>query len=130
MDLQSADIVNSLNRAKTELTQLNAKERDYFIEVLLPLSVQLKNLQIEGATYDNVMKAIDASLWHDKRTAEMNSSPFKILGPILQDFICTDSDAPVSGAVKNILRDPLSWKNSPVKWGIDKGKSLFQKFRK
>lgn len=130
LDLQSKDIVNSLNQVRTKLTELNAKERDYFIETLLPLSVELKNLQIQGATYDNVMKAIDASLWRDKRTAEMNTNPWKVFVPMVENFIGTDSGDPVSDAVRKIVRDPLSWKNSPLKWGIDQGKNLFQRFKR
>lgn len=108
---QSQDILNQFNEVRTEFQKLNNKEKDFFIKVLLPLSVELKNLEIQGASYDNIMKAIDTTLWRDKRSAEINATPYRIFGRM----------------VDTVLDNPTPVKKGLKKWTIDKnGKWLYK----
>lgn len=117
LGLQGQSIVNTMHQVQTDLSRLNVKERDFFIEKLLPLTLQLKNLEIQGATYDNMMKAIDTALWHDKRIAEMSSSPFRIVGRLADEIIPKESTA--GRAFKTMVKESLEpfgmwksgWKN-------------------
>lgn len=114
---QSQDILNQFNEVRTEFQKLNNKEKDFFIKVLLPLSVELKNLEIQGASYDNIMKAIDSTLWRDKRSAEINATPYRIFGRMVDTVL--DNPAPVKKGLKKWTTD----KNG--KW-LYKGKPLFE----
>lgn len=114
---QSQDILNQFNQVRTEFQQLNNKEKDFFIKVLLPLSVELKNLEIQGASYDNIMKAIDSTLWRDKRSAEINATPYRIFGRMVDSVL--DDPVPVKKGLKKWTTD----KNG--KW-LYKGKPLFE----
>lgn len=123
LGLESQSIVNTMHQVQTDLSRLNVKERNFFIDKLLPLTLELKNLEIQGATYDNMMKAVDATLWHDKRIAEMSSSPFRIVGRLADEIIPKDS--PAGRAVKTMVKESFEpfgmwkegWKSVRKKFG-------------
>lgn len=109
LGLESQSIVNTMHQVQTELSRLNVKERNFFIDKLLPLTLQLKNLEIQGVSYDNMMKAVDASLWRDRRTAEMSSNPYRIAG-LLVDRLFNPSTAE---PIKRGLVKPKKWHKGP-----------------
>lgn len=123
LSLQSQSILNTMHQVQTDLSRLNVQERDFFVHKLLPLTLQLKNLEIQGATYDNMMKAIDSTLWHDKRIAEMSSSPFRIVGRLADEIIPKES--PAGRAVKTMVKESFEpfgmwkegWKKVRKKFG-------------
>lgn len=130
--LKTKSISNQIDKARLEFQHLSNKEKNFFVDNLLPLTLQLKNLEVQGASYDNAMKAIDASLWRDKRVAEMSSSPFKILGTIADGVL--NNGTPTSEALKDMIRHPFSPKYNPTyqsgKMVYDSIKKLFKKSSK
>lgn len=108
LGLQSQSIVNTMHKVQTDVERLNAKEKRFFIETLLPLSVRLKHLEIKGATYDNMMKAVDTTIWRDKRSSEINATPYRIFGRLL-DTILTETPPTVRHGLvkpKNLYKGP------------------------
>lgn len=124
LGLQSQHIINTMNSVRTEVDKLNSKEKAFFIETLLPLTLKLKQLEIEGVSYDNAMKAIDTTLWRDKRIAEMSSSPFRIIGRIADEFIPKQS--PAGSAVKTMINQSFK----PFGMFTEGWKHFRSKFRK
>lgn len=123
------------NRAQTALSRLNAREKDYYYNNLLPLQVKLQSLNLENMSYKNAKEAIDLTLWKELRNAEIMRNPFTAFGAIGKTIF---EDTPAAHAfgdsVREIMQDPIGWKNNPVRRGgkylIQKGKSLYQKYRK
>lgn len=112
LGLRSQSLTNVLTEQKAEFQRLSNREKDFFLNNLLPLTLKLKEMEIEGVSYDNAMKAIDASLWHDKRVAEMSSSPFKIIGQVADGILNNGSES--SEAFKDWLSHPFSKKYNPT----------------
>ena len=109
LGLEGQDIVNTMHTVQTELSRLNVQERNFFIDKLLPLTLQLKNLEIQGASYDNMMKAVDASLWRDKRISEISNGPYRIAGLVIDNLLNPRN----AGPVKRGLVKPKKWHKGP-----------------
>lgn len=123
LGLESQSIVNTMHQVQTELSRLNVKERNFFIDKLLPLTLQLKNLEIQGVSYDNMMKAVDASLWRDKRTAEMSSNPYRIAGLLIDSLF---NPKPASSIKRGLNPNPKNWYKGPDGRLWYKGKPAFE----
>lgn len=125
LGIQSKSLSNALAEANVEYQSLNNEEKGYTVKNLLPLAFELKQLEVQGASYDNVMKYIDSTLWRDKRIAEMSSSPFKILGTLTDGIL--NNGSPTSEAVKDALKHPFSLKYNPV---YQTGKMIYDAFER
>lgn len=106
LGIESQRLVNMVHQTQADIGKLNVKEKNFFLDNLLPLTLKLKQMEIEGVGYENAMKAIDTTIWRDKRISEINSNPLKILGRVGQGFL--ESDSPVGRALKDYLSDTLT----------------------
>lgn len=122
LGLQSQSLSNTMQKVRTDVERLNAREKDFFINTLLPLTLKLKNLEIQGVTYDNAMKAIDVTLWKDKRIAEMSSNPFRATSVLVSELM--DPKSPAGKAAMDVLTP-----QSIGRWLAEKriGKRIFNK---
>lgn len=101
LGLQSQDVSNALNRVRIEVGKLDQQEKAFFVGKILPLTFQLKRLELQGASYENAMKAIDLSLWREKRIADMSANPFKAASVLIDGLM--NPKSPVSKAAKDAI---------------------------
>lgn len=130
LGMQSERLNQGLTRARTEYQNLNNYERRFFNNYLLPLSLELKKLEIEGYGYENAKRKIDSELWRDLRFVEMQSNPFKVASHLGLLF----GRSPVGDAwrdsINEILTDPIGWKNNPIKRTFDYAKDWWKNRKK
>lgn len=87
-ETEGVDINNALHRAQTAYQNLNAREKQFFIENLLPLQEKMLTLQAEGLSYENIIKQIDSETERLVRMSNIGASPFRaayVLGGVLGD---------------------------------------------
>lgn len=130
LGLQSERLNQSLTRVRTEYQNLNNYERRFFNNYLLPLSLELKKLEIEGYGYENAKRKIDSELWRDLRFVEMQSNPFKVASHLGLLFGRSPVGAAWRDSMNEILTDPIGWKNNPIKRSLDYVKDWWKNRKK
>lgn len=74
--------------AVTAGQKLSNREKDFYFKNLLPLMVESKKLELEGMSYENIIKRIDAETERLFRQTSIGSNPWRAaygLGSILGD---------------------------------------------
>lgn len=130
LGLQSERLNQGLTRARTEYQNLNNYERRFFNNYLLPLSLELKKLEIEGYGYENAKRKIDSELWRDLRYVEMQSNPFKVASHLGLLFGRSPVGYAWRDSINEILKDPIGWKNNPIKRTFDYAKDWWKNRKK
>lgn len=130
LGMQSERLTQGLTRARTEYQNLNNYERRFFNNYLLPLSLELKKLEIEGYGYENAKRKIDSELWRDLRFVEMQSNPFKVASHLGLLFGRSPVGAAWRDSMNEILTDPIGWKNNPIKRTFDYAKDWWKNRKK
>lgn len=123
LKLKSQGISNSLNQARYDYQKLNNQEKVFFNKFLLPLKLKEEQLKLQGMSYENIKRSIDADLWRDLRNAEIYSSPYRIFGNLVSN-LGTDGSSPLV----QLLKDASNPKKGYLGWGYNKAKTLWQKY--
>lgn len=61
-EVEGVDLVNALNRARTDLANFNAKHQEAIIGKILPLQEKLLSLKSQGQDYENELLRIERDL--------------------------------------------------------------------
>ena len=61
-EVEGVDYVNALNKARTDLTNFNAKTQEEILNTMLPLQEKLLSLKAEGQDYENELLRIEKDL--------------------------------------------------------------------
>ena len=116
LGLQSQSITNTMHQVSTDLNRMNIREKTFYLDKLLPLTWKLKQLEVQGVSYDNAMKAIDTTLWRDLRNSQINGTPFKLFQQVVPKLIPESS--PTGKAIRDYLNEtftPFGTVKVPIK---------------
>lgn len=84
--IQGKEIENAYARARTQLAQVNASERQKIIDTILPLQEQLMIAQLEGRNIENEIQGIERDL--QKHLSELGGrTGVKIIIDLLRSII-------------------------------------------
>ena len=74
LETSGMETQQALQRAQTYLSHLNAREKDFVIKNILPLSLEAAQLNNQGKKYENIIKQIDAQTEEFLRKTQAGSS--------------------------------------------------------
>ncbi len=130
LGLRGQEVTNQFTVARTAYQGLKSKEQLYFNRYLLPLTYKLKALEYEKLGYETAKSKIDSILWNDLRNSEIMSNPLRAASHLGVLFGRSEIGSAFRDKLMEIARDPIGWKNSPIHWGIQQGKKLYNKLKK